>query len=78
MREAYKTLATDYEEMTNEELRVKRDELTQAVSRINKKYPGTDDEAFAKAQKNIKKYLFDKGESARVLNIEIDSENWYK
>lgn len=75
VREAYKTLATDYEEMTNEELRVKRDELTQAVSRINKKYPGTDDEAFAKAQKNIKKYMFDKGESARVLNIEIDSEN---
>ena len=75
VREAYMALATDYDEMTNEELRAKRNELTQAVSRINKKYPGTDDDAFTKAQNNIKKYMFDEDESARILNIEIDSEN---
>ena len=71
VREAYKSLLCDFEELSNEEIRAKRDQITQRVSQINKKYPGTDNEAFNKAQKNIKNYMFDEGESARALNKEV-------
>ena len=74
VREAYKSLLCDFEELSNEEIRTKRDQITQKVSQINKKYPGTDNEAFSKAQKNIKNYMFEEGESARVLNIEVDDD----
>ena len=69
VREAYKAIITDYEDLTNEEIRSKRDDLTQAVSRINKKYPGTDKRSFAEAQKSIGNYMFEEGESARDLNV---------
>jgi len=72
VREAYKALITDYHELTNEEIRAKRDYVTRVVSKINKEYPGTDSKAFAKAQKNMKNYMFELGESARVLNVEIE------
>lgn len=72
VREAYKSLLCDFEELSNDEIRIKRDQITQKVSQINKKYPGTDNEAFTKAQENIKNYMFDEGESARVLNIEVE------
>lgn len=70
-KEAYTSLLCDYEELTNDEIRAKRDEITQMVSEINKKYPGTDEKAFDKAQNDIKKYMFDKGESARALNVDL-------
>ena len=70
VREAYKAILTDHEEMTNEEIRLKRDELTQAVSRINKKYPGTDKKSFADARKSIGNYKFKVGESAKDLNMQ--------
>lgn len=44
------------------------------MSQINEKYPGTDNEAFTKAQENIKNYMFDEGESARVINIEVEDD----
>lgn len=69
VREAYKAIITDYEDMTNEEIRSRRDELTQAVSRINKKYPGTDKRSFAEAQKTIGNYMFEEGESAKDLKV---------
>lgn len=72
VREAYKSLLCDFEELSNDEIRIKRDQITQKVSQINKKYPGTDNGAFTKAQENIKIYMFDEGESARVLNIEVE------
>lgn len=72
VREAYKSLICDFEELSNDEIRIKRDLITQKVSQINKKYPGTDNYAFTKAQENIKNYMFDEGESARVLNIEVE------
>ena len=73
-KEAYRSLLCDYEELTNDQIRAKRDEITQRVSQINKKYPGTDDKAFAKAQKDIKKYMFEEGESARALNVELGED----
>ncbi len=69
VREAYKAILTDYDDMTNEEIRSRRDELTQTVSRINKKYPGTDKKSFAEAQKSIDDYIFEDGESAKDLNV---------
>lgn len=74
VREAYKAIIIDFDEMTNEEIRIMRDKQTQAVSQINKKYPGTDDKAFTKAQKNIQHYIFDEGESIKVLNVGIESK----
>lgn len=70
VREAYKDLFTDYDDLTNEQIRQRRDEITKNVSRINKKYPGTDEKSFAKAQKTIKNYIFYDGEAANILNIE--------
>ena len=55
--------------------KIKRNEITERVSYINKKYPGTDVEAFAEAQKNIGRYMFEEGESVRVLNVDIENEN---
>ncbi len=72
VREAYRAILTDFEEMTNEDIRAKRNELTQAVSQINKKYPGTNKKAFTHAQKNIQNYMFDDGESAKALNVDIE------
>ena len=74
VREAYKALICDFEFLSYDEIRTRRDMITQLVSRINKMYPGTDNKAFAKAQKNIQKYIFEEGESARVLNVDIDED----
>ena len=43
--------------MTNDQIREKRNDITREVSRINKEYPGTDERAFIKAQKNIQNSL---------------------
>lgn len=48
VREAYKDLITDYEDMTNDQIREKRNDITREVSRINKEYPDTDERAFLK------------------------------
>ena len=69
VREAYNAIITDYEDLTNEEIRSWRDDLTKAVSRINKKYPGTDKRSFVEAQKSKGNYMFEEGESARDLNV---------
>lgn len=74
VREAYKALITDYVELSNEEIRLKRDEITQVVSRINKEYPGTNKKAFNKARKEIKNYMFELGESAKALNVELEED----
>ena len=58
VREAYKSLLIDFDELTNEEIREKRDDISMAVGRINKKYPGTDAKSFAMAQKNMPNYIF--------------------
>lgn len=68
IRESYKDLITDFDELSNEQIREKRNEITKDVSRINKMYPGTDDKAFKKAQKHIPDYMFEEGEAAKIIN----------
>ena len=67
VREAYKSLLVDFDALTDEEIRSKRDTLIAEISRINKAYPGTDEKSFAKVQKEIRKYAFEDGESERLV-----------
>lgn len=67
VREAYKSLLVDFDTLADDELRGKRDELVADVSKINKKYPGTDEKSFSQAQKEIGKYIFDEGEAEKLL-----------
>ena len=50
----------------------KRNDITREVSRINKEYPGADERAFIKAQRNIQNYMFSENESVKILNLEED------
>lgn len=78
VRESYKNLLTDFDELSKEQIREKRNEITKAVSQINKMYPGTDDKAFAKAQKRIRDYIFNDGEASEIINLQekdIDSNS---
>lgn len=74
VREAYKSLLVDFDELSNDDIRKRRDAITKSVSRINKAYPGTDSKAFARAQKNIGNYIFEKGEAAKALNIDTERD----
>ena len=67
VREAYKSLLVDFDTLAADELRGKRDELAADVSKINKEYPGTDEKSFSQAQKEIGKYIFDEGETEKLL-----------
>ena len=69
VKESYKALITDFDDLTVEEIRTKRDSITQSVSRINKAYPGTDNKAFAITKKNLSHYVFEDGESAKLLHV---------
>ena len=69
VREAYNSLLTDFDSLQDNEIRDKRDRITQEVSRINKAYPGTDKKSFAEAQKDMSKYKFEDGEAEKILNI---------
>lgn len=74
IREAYKSLLVDFDGLSDETIQRKRDELTAAVSKVNKAYPGTDEKSFAKAQKGIGKYTFDEGEAEKLLNAKRDNK----
>ena len=69
VREAYKSLLVDFDDLSLDQIRTKRDTLTARVSEINKKYPGTNNKTFAQAQKDINKYLFADGEAAQHLHM---------
>ena len=69
VRERYKSLIVDFDSIEIDIVRKKRDELIRAVSDINKRYPGTDEDSFKKAQKDIEKYEFIDGEATKVMNI---------
>lgn len=70
VREAYKSLLIDLDDLETDQIRIKRDALNERVSQINKKYPGTDDKSFKQAQADIEKYQFEDGEAARLLHVE--------
>jgi len=70
VREAFKSLDVDFDDLSVEEIRKKRDELNKKIGEVNKKYPGTDEKSFMKAQEGISKYQFKEGESAKLLNMD--------
>ena len=70
IRECYKSLLVDYDDLDIEDIRSKRDTLITRTSEVNKKYPGTDEWSFSKAQKEISNYQFEDGESAELFNID--------
>lgn len=70
VREAYKSLLTDLDDMEIDQVRLKRDALVEHMSQINKKYPGTDDESFKQAQNDIDKYVFSDDEAEKLLHVE--------
>ena len=74
VRESYKSLIVDFDSIEIDVVRERRDKLIQAVSDINKRYPGTDEKSFIKAQNDIGKYEFTDGEAAKVLNIKVGKE----
>lgn len=70
VREEYKSLITDFDVLSNEEIRSKRDMLIQMVAGVNEKYPGTDDKSFKEAQKELKdeeRQTFHPGEAEKFL-----------
>ena len=56
IREKYTSLLTDFDLITKEEQRNRRDELTESVSKVNKSYPGTEDAKYDEVIRNIEKY----------------------
>lgn len=70
VREAYKSLLNDLDDLELDQIRENRDALTERVSQINKKYPGTDGKSFKQAQADIGKYQFEDGEAARLLHMD--------
>lgn len=72
VREAYLALITDFDDLQDDEIRTKRDQITAQVSRINKQYPGTDKKSYAAAQRAIQKeeeQFFSQSELQHLLNI---------
>ena len=67
VREAYRSLLVDFDDLDIDVIRNKRDSLTERISQINKSYPGTDEKAFAKAKKEIGKYTFEEGEADKLV-----------
>ncbi len=72
IREAYVALITDFEILTDDEIRNRRDLLTERISRVNNNYPGTDKDSYKEAQialKQEEEQYFGKGEAEHLLNI---------
>lgn len=69
VRESYKSLLVDFENMEIDTIRSRRDELHSKVSDINKKYMGTDTKSFERAKKEINKYTFSDNESKSLLHL---------
>lgn len=67
IREEYKSLLADFEALSDDQVREKRDTLIAATSKINKNYPGTDEKSFIKAQEEIGKYTYYEGEAQKLL-----------
>ena len=70
VREAYRSLLTDFDTLEIKDIQKRRDDLIGRVSDINKKYPGTDDKAFKKAQEKLKDYKFKDGEAVDLMHVD--------
>lgn len=72
IRESYIALITDFDILTNEDIRSQRDKLKEMVSQINKNYPSTDKDSYKKAQialKQNEEQTFKEGEAENLLNL---------
>ena len=67
VREKYKSLLVDFDELTLDEIRIRRDALMSMVSAINHKYPGTDSKSIANAKKKKGNYIFEENEAHKLL-----------
>ena len=78
VRETYISLITDFDILNEDNIREQRDKLQDAVSKINRKYPGTDDRSYAEAQnalQNEEEQTFREGEVDELLPARLrDSE----
>jgi len=78
IRESYTSLLTDFDDLDIDVIRNQRDKLTERVSHVNKKYPGTDSKSYKATQKALKEeeeQTFNEGEAERLLHSGIDSDN---
>ena len=57
VREDYKSLLCDFEELSNEEIRIKRDYITQKVSQINKNTLGLTITPLLRHKRTLKLYV---------------------
>lgn len=78
VREKYLSLLTDFDILNEDNIREQRDKLQDAVSKINRKYPGTDGKSYAAAQnalQNEEEQTFREGEVDELLPNRLrDSE----
>lgn len=70
VREAYKTLLVDFDDLSIGQIRSQRDFLNGRISEINKNYAGTDDDSFSEAKKSMNNYIFADGEAKQLLHID--------
>ena len=74
IRETYLSLLTDFEILSDEQIREKRDVLQSRVDYVNRTYPGTDAKGYAVARKAIKteeEQTFNPGEIDPMLPVEL-------
>lgn len=70
VRETYISLLTDFDILNEDNIREQREKLQDAVSKINRKYPGTDGKSYAEAQnalQNEEEQTFREGEVDELL-----------
>ncbi|PWG59762.1 SLATT domain-containing protein [Bifidobacterium catulorum] len=70
VREEYEALLTDFNELSDDEIREKRDNLTKTVANIYVTTPRTSEKAYQEAQHALKKeeeQTFNEGEAERFL-----------
>ncbi len=79
IREKYSSLITDFDDLSLDEARNRRNEIQREWSCINKKYPGTDKKGYKAAQKSLQyeeEQTFNEGEADLFLPATYtDKEN---
>lgn len=77
IREKYSSLIIDFDELSIDEIRNKRNEIQKEWSSVNKKYPGTDKKGYKAAQKSLQheeEQTFKKGEADMFLPAALTDE----
>lgn len=78
VRETYISLLTDFDTLNEDNIREQREKLQDAVSKINRKYPGTDGKSYAEAQnalQNEEEQTFRVGEVDELLPSRLGDNN---